>query len=514
MDTLSSLPVGLNNLYSRMILDIEDHRRDEAFNALRWLSCSLEPLSMSTLAEAAILRLGSSPFLPEDDRFARPRDLLPILNGLATIKKPPAGSDAVEMVFLVHQSLVDFLMSDQIRHTQAHQFAIDEQETERFLAESCIEYILYYSHSKAKQGTVSDFDRFPLLKYACKHWMNHARHWENGRRAAFESRMNDVEGVHIKELILTLLTDSDSLSCWLSVFDPEDPTKKPFTSPRSETTALLYAIRSGSLSTIRKLLESHADIATSNTFGRNPLHVAVEFRQTTIVRELFKTERARGLSGELVLNIALKQDASGRTPVLEAALSGDTALIDVFLQFTDAKRIGAATINGVPFAHYLAQVAESTILEQFLAFLRISGEKLDLKDAAGMTLLHHSVMSGNLSAATVIVKRGADINSQDENKDTPLHFAIRKNQDATRELLINAGADVTLMNSRRTSPLAESWAKKSLDWGSYKVDITKTGRMSHGVQAECHVLRKIEGSRSDGPDVSSTLKSLLDAPCR
>ncbi|KAJ4220332.1 hypothetical protein NW757_014513, partial [Fusarium falciforme] len=460
---LSSPPVQLDELYKRMLLEVDDHMKDAAFNALRWLSCSLEPLSMSVLAEATILRPGSSPFLNEDDRFTDPNDLLPILNNLVTISKPASGSRTVETISPIHYSLVEFLTSDRIRdnNTACH-FAIDKGDTERFLAESCIEYILHYSRSEAKQGTIDDFVSFPLLKYACEHWMNHVRKWENGRKAEPGSEKDDTKENHVKELVLTLLSDSDSLSCWLSVFNPEEPTKQPFTVSRSVTTALCYAVRTGSLSTVRALLEANADVAVSNKFGRNPLHVAVQFRQAAIARELLKADDASDL--------ALKKDTSGNIPVLDAALSEDPSLIDVFLQSTDPGRIGAATINKVPFTHYLAQKAKGSVLEQFLSFFLISGEKLNLKDAAGQTLLHHAVMSGNLSATTVLMKKGADINLGDNNQDTPLHLAIRNDQDAARELLIDGGADVTLKNSQHKTPLAESWAKKSLDWASYEVD--------------------------------------------
>lgn len=68
--------------------------------------------------------------------------------------------------------------------------------------------------------------------------------------------------------------------------------------------------------------------------------------------------------------------------------------------------------------------------------------------------------AGHASMVTLLLKRGATVNSQNDMKDTPLHLAAWRDHLDVVKLLLEAGADKTATNAvgvaRRSSPLARA----------------------------------------------------------
>ncbi|KAI1092469.1 hypothetical protein F5B19DRAFT_201641 [Rostrohypoxylon terebratum] len=495
-DTLISLQAtsgSLDDLYARILQNISRDKSDIVHKVLQWMVYSLETLTLAELAEAAILEPGRSAMLNEDNHLGNPRDILDILKGL--VHSECASDNALtQKIRFAHLSIPEFLTSEQTRHESCvvSAFAIDK-DTEIFIAEICLRYILLYFHSNKRSNDVYDFTRFPLLKYACKHWTTHVRKWRNDREDRMpQASIDDEKVTHIESLISSLLSDPETLSCWLTIFDPEDRDKPPFVAQCSNTSALCYAVRSGSLGVVRSLLSTGANAASPNKYGRQPLHLAIELCQVSIAYEL--------LSLPTAISLALAQDASGNIPIVLAVLSDNISLVKAFFQLREFDEIKATMINGIPFIFYLAQKAKGDILEAFLRFLRIGRGGINIKDNSKRTLLHYAVITNNQSAIPILLKEGIDIDSGDAKKDTPLHLAIRKDLDNVSALLINSGADVSLRNLEKKTPLEESWIKRSLDWSSYEVDQEETDTISPGSQAQCHVLKRKQRSMHGEPN--------------
>ena len=63
---------------------------------------------------------------------------------------------------------------------------------------------------------------------------------------------------------------------------------------------------------------------------------------------------------------------------------------------------------------------------------------MDVSDEGGWTALHHASWSNQTDVIERLVDEGADVNRQDDDKDTPLHYAARDNKtEAVRLLLDN-----------------------------------------------------------------------------
>ncbi|XDG01739.1 hypothetical protein ABKA04_001354 [Annulohypoxylon sp. FPYF3050] len=484
------------DIYRRVLMRIDNCKRGIAHDLLRWMVYSLEPLSLSELAEAAILKPGRSSLYDEGNRFNDPRDILKIIGPLVRISYRSENITAQKIQF-IYDAIPDFLKSEEIKDELCvvSAFAVGKG-TEMFIAEACLEYIMLYFRSNERRNHVADFVKFPLLEYACKHWTNHVRRCENDRDDN-KSQANPDGGniTRIESLVFLFLSDPETLSCWLSIFDPEEPSKLPFTAQHSETPALCYAVYSGSLGVFRSLLAAGADAAASNKYGRQPLHLAVELHQVSIVNELLGLPNA--------IAHALARDASGNVPIALAALSDNISLVNIFFRLTEiyqVNQIKATMIDGIPFLFYLARYVKGNIFEAFLRFLCIDQSGINIKDGTGRTLLHHAVEENNQSAISMLLHKGINMNSRDAEKDTPLHLAIRKDLDTVSALLINSGADVFLRNLVGIAPLEEAWVKKSLDWSSYEVDQEKTDGISLGNQAQCRVLHRKQKSTCGEPD--------------
>ena len=77
----------------------------------------------------------------------------------------------------------------------------------------------------------------------------------------------------------------------------------------------------------------------------------------------------------------------------------------------------------------------------------------------GWTPLHKAIIVGNTQIIPVLIKAGADVNS-DYYGDTPLHLVVGQNNEVIL-ILIKAGADVNATDNHGMTPL--DWAKRYND---------------------------------------------------
>ena len=71
----------------------------------------------------------------------------------------------------------------------------------------------------------------------------------------------------------------------------------------------------------------------------------------------------------------------------------------------------------------------------------------------GRTPLHVAVMNNNEKLAELLIKRGANVNAQDDEVWIPLHFAVIRNNLRLADLLIRNGANLNIQNAGGWTPL-------------------------------------------------------------
>ena len=425
--------------YEKLLDSIPVEQHPLAKSALSWLTFALEPLSVEALAEAVALREHDL----EHDLKIRAHDPQSLLAILAPFVSP--GPDPS---IRLDRDLLNALSSGIITKDALGTFYTNQDEVRLYMAECCIQYVLLYARSEAREGNTNDLSTFPLLQYASKHWIPHLRQlWEVYTKE---------EQSNIEQLTLRLLSDDESLDCCLSVYDPQDPGREPFTALSNRDAAIFYAVRTGMESVVTALLESDAANNECDDLGRQPLHIAVENDDAHIVKVLVQHHASTTAENEC-----------GETPLSIAALSNSSSeTLDILLQHTELQVLSNLNVKGAPFIRVVTQKSTGQVLGKLISHLGLSVEELNQRDEDGRTLLHFAAAWGNTSTISTLLEAGADANVGDKEDDRPLHLAVRFDQEEARERLIAGNADPTLFNLKKETPLAESWTRKSLDWNS------------------------------------------------
>lgn len=95
--------------------------------------------------------------------------------------------------------------------------------------------------------------------------------------------------------------------------------------------------------------------------------------------------------------------------------------------------------------------------DNFLKFKEVfkKSEKNNLieeRDSKGNTLLNLAVQFNASSIAEFLIMEGSDINTQNEDMNSPLHYSIMHNNYFLANILINNKADEYLVNNKGLTP--------------------------------------------------------------
>lgn len=172
---------------------------------------------------------------------------------------------------------------------------------------------------------------------------------------------------------------------------PSAPQLRPFTLEDR----YLDAARRGDVAALKLCLEKGVPLAAKDLTGLDAMHFAVRDARSV---EAAKFLHEKGLSVD-------EPDGMGRTPLMEAAGNGDTAMV-------------------------------SWLLEQKASVTK--------RDVQGQTALYNAVLGGHLEAATRLLGAGSAIDGRDNYEDTPLMGACAKGNDEMARLLVDKGADPSL----------------------------------------------------------------------
>jgi ankyrin repeat protein len=149
------------------------------------------------------------------------------------------------------------------------------------------------------------------------------------------------------------------------------------------------------LEAIRLLHEHGADLEAPNRIsGAHPLHVAADIGLPPLLNLLI--DLGADLEG---------RDDLGRTPLIQAALAGNSAAIEVLLA-AGADADAAETRRGTTALHLAAFRNRLGVIDALLAH----GARVDVVDDNGETPLFWAIGNGHAEAITRLVNAGADIN--------------------------------------------------------------------------------------------------------
>ena len=139
---MAELPATLDETYERILNNIPSGDFEEARAALQWLICSVGPMDIDEVAEAATLK----PYrcsLDPDQKYRTSDDILKIFGSLVTTV-PDRYGGPVKLRF-THYSVKEYLLSSRIREGPASRFSARVSEANLYVAQTSLSYLLLFN---------------------------------------------------------------------------------------------------------------------------------------------------------------------------------------------------------------------------------------------------------------------------------------------------------------------------------------------------------------------------------
>lgn len=478
------LPEGLDETYNRALSSIAPHQQAQAIRSLKWLAFSMQPLTISELAEASIIDPEMSPPFDEGRRYFSPMHVLDFLPGLVTVvshnhSSPSTGldeeddlvkiidEDSVKIgergqehhtIRIAHFSIKEYLESDRIQASRCSIYSIKEISANIFIAETCLVRLLQFD----KPDSVTEKTiELPLVDYAVQYWAQHAR-WAG----------QDAFAIHV--LIMEFFVSKREVYInWIRLFDPERPWMKPNMSVDIKTIAspLYYASLTGLVELVNQLLGKGADINAQGGHDCTALHVASAKGHDRVVQLLLEEGanlESKGIAGRTPLSVAAEagneavvkillgkgaelesKDTAGRTPLFLAAHGGNEAIVELLLE--KGAELELRDGHGLTPLSFAASVSKNAAIVDLL--LR-KGAELDSRDVNGYTPLSWVALGGNVAMVALLLEHGSELNSKNVRGQTPLSLAAEFGERGVVKLLLEKGAELEPMDNKGRTPLS------------------------------------------------------------
>lgn len=236
---------------------------------------------------------------------------------------------------------------------------------------------------------------------------------------------------------------------------------RPADLPRQEGESELHAaVRSGNLTAVIHLTENQNNIATFDSRGWTPLHIAAARGETEILEYLLKQKpnievSGRELDSYAPLSLAAEygkvesirlllrygadinaRDHRDYTPIMVAAKATQSEVVKVLLE-SGANPNDEAEFSGTPLL--LASGAGSLPTLQVLIE---GGANPKPPHSYGQNPMHNAINYGSVEEIAFLIEHGCEIDGvTTADLWTPLHYAIHKKKDDYVQLLLDAGAD-------------------------------------------------------------------------
>jgi ankyrin repeat protein len=221
---------------------------------------------------------------------------------------------------------------------------------------------------------------------------------------------------------------------------------------------LFAAIQKDDVGALNTLLHNGADINAKFTEnGYTALMYAIQTKNLRTVRYLI----TRGAN----LNI---QGTDGKTALHLAAASNN---VDIF---TTMIKSGAKPFTTDYIGKYPIDYVASPLKEQFETI--VAQAEPDKNQA-----LFSFVTKGSIQPVSHLIEEGVDLNIRDKNGDTPLMIAVRKNDTQMTNFLLSKGASTIPMNNSGEHALGIAQKNGNLDLATIIDTITIKKELEAGV---------------------------------
>jgi ankyrin repeat protein len=381
---LSQLPASLDETYERILKEIGKTNDFHSHRLLQCLTVARRPLYIKDLAEILALDFEAEGMIPELKENWRWQDgqeaVLSTCSSLITV----VGDQYNGIVQFAHFSVKEFLTSDRLATSSADnsRFHILLEPAHTVVAKACLAILL-------RPESFSDiFDTRPLVGYAKRHWVDHARfekvwtHVEDGIRHLFDSAKP-----YFNEWVFT-------------PYAPVSPYVTGYNLDKHRGSLLYYASLYG-FHDLAALLISENPHHVTGPFGRNPtpLVAALHSGHSDIADLLYQAGA----------DLSIKNDDN--MTLLHAA--SESGLVHV------AKWL---------FKHCIPEKSQRDAHETLYHLPDANGHlkhviNVNEVDDNFNTPLHLASKGGHFETVRELLRQGADFTAQNRNHMTPLHLA-------------------------------------------------------------------------------------------
>lgn len=220
LDTMAHLPKDLDDLYGRILENLSHSPQNRALSRkiLQWILFSSRPLSLQEVGAAMMITPGEQRLRKASISEERvQKTIVQHCGSLVTIHQ---SNDGESIVTLVHYSLKEYFLGDQTRNGNAVIFSFLPEDAHSVLGKVCLTYLCYdgidgppfdVEDSEADDISLGEMarrfnaylPRYPLLKYAARHW------WGHVIQSSFDSE--------VYEALETFCTSSKWTIRWLQI---------------------------------------------------------------------------------------------------------------------------------------------------------------------------------------------------------------------------------------------------------------------------------------------------------
>ena len=402
-NALDYFPSGLDEVYARMLLQIDVDRRKIAANILRWVVMAVRPLTLSELGIAIETAVRPSAIFSCDEVI---RDQVSCCGYFLTIKEDKVG--------LIHQSAKDYLLRKTFDlNPKLEFFRVKEEVTNLEIARKCFYYLqngaLVAGAVNLKKNT-SHLKAFPLLSYAVLYWPEHARSL---------ARSEDVFNLSLP----FYHKKSQIRKSWLKTYCAEIEKYDP---PESHTLLHLASwfglvqlvenvlLKNGSINKLKRLLY----LDKPDKMGMTALMWAAMTGHETEVQVLLKH------GADVTI-----RDNRGLTALHCAALCGHEAVVQVLLKH--GADVNIKVKDGSTALHWGAASGNEAVVRLLLK----EGANFQVEDRWGETALHHAAENGQEAIVRLLLKEGANVQAKNRWGRTALDLAAKRGHEAVIQLL-------------------------------------------------------------------------------
>jgi ankyrin repeat protein len=407
-ETLRCLPRGLDAIYGRILLQVEERYRDTVAQVLRWITVAVRPLALRELSAATNTT---------DE----------ILRDVIKSCRPLLRADGSCVNFL-HQSAKDYLLRETPDpDPRVDYFRVSKAEANLELAQACFRYIQSgpYAEGPVKIQELSycspaDTERlrkFPLMRYATYHWPEHSRCSPASAESVFDLSQPFFQ------------TDSFVRQAWWETYwdATGDIVPKDFTPMHVASFCSLVVLARKLQKDWKRRLGFLNPLHARDSYGKTPLHWAAYNGYKELTRLLLK----KGADPE-----AKDTERAKQTALHFAADNGHEAVVGLLLDF--GANVNSQDKNEWTALHSAAQSGHEAVARLLLE----KAADLDAREGDGRTALHFAAECGHEAIARLLIEGGADLEAEDSTGGVALHEAAANGDKAIVQLLLDKGADI------------------------------------------------------------------------